>query len=92
MKRENYSINKKKSRMKRFKLFLMVMGLLLGISSTVLAQQINGNFDTFEVGWNTVGEQPMGWKASNVYQTVKVIINQTKKHFRSFGKCCENGK
>ena len=65
--------------MEKLRRLLMVMGVLLGISSTALGQQINGNFDTFEVGWNTVGQQPVGWKGSNVYQTVKAVIFDTSK-------------
>ena len=38
------------------------------------AQQIGGDFDNFETGYNTVGVQPVGWKGSNVNQTVKVEI------------------
>lgn len=45
------------------------------------AQQLSGDFNNFETGYNTVGVQPVGWKGSNVNQTVKVPIfgNQTKK-------------
>lgn len=44
------------------------------------AQQISGEFDNYEAGYNSVGVQPVGWKGSNVNQTVKVIFwEQTKQ-------------
>lgn len=44
------------------------------------AQQISGEFDNYEAGYNSVGVQPVGWKGSNVNQTVKVVFwEQTKQ-------------
>ena len=55
--------------------------LIGGAALFANAQQIQGDFSNFEAGYNTVGHQPLGWKGSNVNQTVKVIIigDQTKK-------------
>ncbi|MDR2684006.1 MAG: hypothetical protein LBB53_01330, partial [Prevotellaceae bacterium] len=42
--------------------------------STVNAQQLpNSNFESFETGHNGEGQQPTGWKGSNVVQTVAGI-------------------
>lgn len=45
------------------------------------AQQLSGGFDNYESGYNSVGVQPIGWKGSNVNQTVKVggFWNKTKQ-------------
>lgn len=65
--------------MKRFKLFLMVMGLGFGIGS-ISAQQIQGDFDQpwekcYPNGGTTnVGTEPVGWQATNVYQTLKFTL------------------
>lgn len=71
-----------------FKLYLIMKKILLlsalagGIATGAQAQQLpNSSFDTFETGYNQVGEQPTSWKGSNVNQTVKVPLwgNQNKK-------------
>lgn len=41
------------------------------------AQQIGGEFDNYEPGYNSVGVQPVGWKGSNVKQ--KVVISVSKQ-------------
>ena len=61
------------------KKLLLTLSVCAGIM-TANAQQIGGEFDSFETGYNSVGVQPVGWKGSNVNQTVKVLgMNQTKK-------------
>lgn len=62
------------------KKLLLTLSVCAGIATTN-AQQIGGEFDSFETGYNSVGVQPVGWKGSNVNQTVKVpfLGNQTKK-------------
>lgn len=61
------------------KKLLLTLSVFAGITMAN-AQQIGGEFDSFETGYNSVGVQPVGWKGSNVNQTVKVLgMNQTKK-------------
>lgn len=62
------------------KKLLLTLSVCAGIM-TVNAQQIGGEFDSFETGYNSVGVQPIGWKGSNVNQTVKVggFFDQTAK-------------
>lgn len=62
------------------KKLLFTLSVCAGIM-TVNAQQIGGEFDSFETGYNSVGVQPIGWKGSNVNQTVKVggFFDQTAK-------------
>lgn len=51
---------------------------LLGVSLAVNAQQVNGSFETWKdcYPWSStttdskVGTQPVGWKVSNVYNTL----------------------
>lgn len=57
------------------KKLLLTLSVYAGIM-TANAQQIGGEFDSFETGYNSVGVQPVGWKGSNVNQTV---IGQNKK-------------
>lgn len=40
------------------------------------AQQIGGEFDKFETGYNSVGVQPVGWKGSNVKQKVGLSVSK----------------
>lgn len=40
------------------------------------AQQIGGEFDKFETGYNSVGVQPVGWKGSNVKQKVFISVSK----------------
>lgn len=40
------------------------------------AQQIGGEFDKFETGYNSVGVQPVGWKGSNVKQKVGISVSK----------------
>ncbi len=57
--------------MKKF--FTLVAGALLMIGA-VQAQQMKGDFDNWEAcypdGKHLVGQQPVGWTASNVYQVI----------------------
>lgn len=48
---------------------------------TASAQQIEGSFNSFEAGYNSVGVQPVGWNGSNVNQTVMIggFFPATKK-------------
>ncbi len=57
------------------KKLLLTLSVFAGIM-TANAQQIGGEFDSFETGYNSVGVQPTGWKGSNVNQTV---FGQNKK-------------
>jgi hypothetical protein len=43
----------------------------------------NSNFETFETGFNSVGQQPTGWKGSNVSQSAPVVGTITKALVRS---------
>lgn len=49
------------------------------------AQQIGGDFDNFETGYNTVGIQPVGWKGSNVKQKVGLSVSK-QMVFEDFGR------
>lgn len=40
------------------------------------AQQIGGEFDNYEPGYNSVGVQPVGWKGSNVKQKVGLSVSK----------------
>lgn len=62
------------------KKILLLSALAGGIATGAQAQQLpNSSFDTFETGYNQVGEQPTSWKGSNVNQTVWFFGNQNKK-------------
>lgn len=53
------------------KKLLLTLSVCSGMM-TAYAQQIGGDFDKFETGYNSVGVQPEGWKGSNVNQTVRL--------------------
>lgn len=50
------------------------------------AQQIGGEFDNFEAGYNSVGVQPVGWKGSNVKQKVVGISASQQMVFEDSGR------
>lgn len=58
------------------KKLLLTLSVCAGIM-TANAQQIEGEFDSFETGYNSVGVQPIGWKGSNVKQ--KVVLSVSKQ-------------
>ncbi|MDR1592492.1 MAG: hypothetical protein LBS16_06385 [Prevotellaceae bacterium] len=55
---------------RNFYRIILICFLFLDIYSlTLCAQQLpNSGFETFETGYNGVGEQPIGWKGSNITQ------------------------
>lgn len=57
------------------KKLLLTLSVFAGIV-TANAQQIGGDFDSFETGYNSVGVQPIGWKGSNVNQTVFLNVKK----------------
>lgn len=57
------------------KKLLLTLSVFAGIV-TANAQQIGGDFDSFETGYNSVGVQPIGWKGSNVNQTVLLNVKK----------------
>lgn len=58
--------------MKKLLLTLTVCSSIM----TTYAQQIGGDFDNFETGYNSVGVQPFGWKGSNVKQQVIIPVSK----------------
>ncbi len=57
------------------KKLLLTLSVCAGIM-TANAQQIEGEFDSFETGYNSVGVQPIGWKGSNVKQKVGLSVSK----------------
>lgn len=57
------------------KKLLLTLSVCSGIMSAY-AQQIGGNFDNFETGYNSTGVQPVGWKGSNVKQKVYISVSK----------------
>lgn len=70
---------------------LLLLTACFFITTHISAQQLpNSNFETFETGFNGVGEQPTGWKGSNVNMSspasVRTVLVNSENAGRS-GKC-----